>query len=75
MHAGIHWKRKPNKRAGKEKTAGVSFNFRLCPRIVKAISFRIISVIHTAVTSSRKKLQGTDRNYEDKTFFLIFFEK
>lgn len=75
MHAATHWKRKPDKTAGEVKMAGVSFRLRLCPRIVKPTSFPIISVICTAVASSRKKLQGTDRNYEDKIFFLIFFEK
>ena len=53
----------------------MSCNFRLCPKIVKAISLEAISVIYTAVASGRNKLQGADRNYEDKIFFLIFFEK
>lgn len=54
-YARIHWKRKPAKRLGKEKMAGVSFNFRLCPKIVKAISL----VICTA--SSRKIINNRDQ--------------
>lgn len=73
MHVGTHWKRKPNKRLGKEKMAEVSFNFRLCPEIVKTISLGEIAVICIAVPSSRKKLEEADRNYEDNMFFLIFF--
>ena len=36
-HAGTHGKREPDKRQSKEKIVRVSFNFRLCPRSIKAI--------------------------------------
>ena len=54
------------KRPGKEKTIGVSFDFRLCPKSRKAISLAEISVTCIAIASRTKKLQGAGRNDEDK---------